>query len=519
MYIQPETNIKILRGVPLDTTYEHTLWFDNPAAQQAYFSSLTKFNLESMSYQRVNRGVARVGRKAEDLYDCNYMMFQNTAFGNKWFYAYITSVEYVNNVTSEITFEIDVMQTWFFDHTPDYCFVEREHTETDVIGEHIEPENVDTGEYVYNFYEPVDNFSDMSVVIAIVDTGEEAVAGNIYDGVYGGATLWAYRVDQVAEINAKIEEYIQKPDSIQTIYMCPQVFVGKSGKLGGGSSAPVLDKEYSAIGRGSSLDGYVPKNAKLYTYPYNFLSVDNATGNSMSLRYEFFPGLAPKLRIFGTITQPIQAVCYPVGYKNAGAGGGSNTLNTESLQVNSFPMCSWNSDSYKAWVAQNTIPVATQAIGTVAQSAGVGAITGNIMGAFAGAVGGLISGVTSAISQTYSASIQADIAKGTANNGGVNTAAGKNQFYVGRVSMSAEYARSVDEFFTRFGYAVRRLKIPNRSSRPHWNFVKTIGATLTGSVPADDMKKLCKIYDAGVTFWKNGAEVGNYGLNNNPGGV
>lgn len=55
----------------------------------------------------------RVEKKAEDLYDCNYLAFQNTSFGSKWFYAFITSVEYVNNITSEITFEIDVLQTYF----------------------------------------------------------------------------------------------------------------------------------------------------------------------------------------------------------------------------------------------------------------------------------------------------------------------------------------------------------------------------------------------------------------------
>ena len=44
--------------------------------------------------------------------------------------------------------------------------------------------------------------------------------------------------------------------------------------------------------------------------------------------------------------------------------------------------------------------------------------------------------------------------------------------------------------------------------------VKTVGATVTGSVPADDMKKICSIYDNGITFWKNGSEVGQYNLDN-----
>lgn len=516
MYINPETKIRILKDVPLDTTYEHTIWFDTKIAQYNYFSSLTKHYIDNSTYQRVNKGVARIGIKSDLLYDCNYMMFQNSSFGDKWFYAYITKVEYINNVTSEITFEIDVMQTWFFEHSPDYCFVEREHAVTDAIGEHIEPEGVDCGEYVYNFYEPVENFSDMMVVIAIVDTEGETVSGKLYDGVYGGCTLWAYRVDQVSQINSKIEEYLQKPDAIQTIYMCPQAFLPSSGQVGSGSTAPSIDKSYPAITKASTLDGYTPKNAKLYTYPYNFLCVDNASSGSIALRYEFFDGLSPKLRIFGTITQPIQSVCYPLNYKNTGSGGGSNTLHTESLQVNSFPMCSWNTDAYKAWVAQNTIPAIANVGGGIAQGAGMGVITGNIQGTVAGIVGGLVQQAASLIGKTYTASIQADLAKGTANNGGVNSASGRNGFYAGRVSITHQYAKCIDDFFTKFGYGVRALKIPNRSARPHWNFVKTVGATLTGSVPADDMKKLCEIYDNGVTFWKNGSEVGNYSLDNSP---
>ena len=115
MYIEPQTNVKLLRNVPLDNTYEHTIYFGDAGSQTSYFSGLTKYNLTNYTYQRVNSNQMRVAKKADDLYDCNYLMFQNTAFGSKWFYAFVTGVEYVNNETSTITYEIDVMQTWFFD--------------------------------------------------------------------------------------------------------------------------------------------------------------------------------------------------------------------------------------------------------------------------------------------------------------------------------------------------------------------------------------------------------------------
>ena len=116
MYISPNTTIRMLKDVPLDNTYRNTIYFANVANQTSYFSGKTKYTFAAQSYQRVQKGTLRIGRKADDLYDCNYLMFQNTAYGNKWFYAFVVGVEYVNNETSEVIFEIDVMQTWHFDY-------------------------------------------------------------------------------------------------------------------------------------------------------------------------------------------------------------------------------------------------------------------------------------------------------------------------------------------------------------------------------------------------------------------
>ena len=145
MYIEPNTIIKILKNCPLDTTYDHTIFFDTQENQTAYFNGLVKYTLNNQTYQRVNKNRMRVQYKADDLYDCNYIMFQNTSYGNKWFYAFIKSVEYINNITSEIEYEIDVMQTWFFDYTLGQCFVEREHSATDNIGDNLVPENLEQG--------------------------------------------------------------------------------------------------------------------------------------------------------------------------------------------------------------------------------------------------------------------------------------------------------------------------------------------------------------------------------------
>ena len=519
MYIQPTTNIKLLKDVPLDTTYDHTIYFASTTAQYNYFVGLQKYNLTNYTYQRVKRGVARVGIKADNLYDCNYMMFQNTAYGDKWFYAFITSVEFVNNECAEIYFELDVMQTWLFDCEPDMCFVEREHSVTDNIGVHIEPETLATGEYVFNNYGAITNMNDMVVCIAIVDT-DDITDGTLYDGIYGSAQLWVYDSTDVQGINGKVNEYVQKPDAIIGMYMFPKIFIGgtipDNHRLSYGAGALKTTVQLSSITKDDTIDGYKPKNAKLYTYPYNFYHIDNASGGELSLRYEFFDNFQPIVEISGTVTQPVIAILRPCSYKGVTGYselGGYTTLNTESLQLNNYPMCSWNVDAYQAWVAQNSIPIVFNTIASIGQ-AGIASNYSVHPNAVIGS--SIIGQVSSIVSQFYQASISADISKGNLNNGGGNVANGKQQFYGGRCSITAEYARIIDDYFTMFGYATRRCKKPNRNSRPHWNYIKTVGATVTGSVPADDMKKICSIYDNGITFWKNGSEVGDYSLDNSP---
>ena len=201
---------------------------------------------------------------------------------------------------------------------------------------------------------------------------------------------------------------------------------------------------------------------------------------------------------------PIQCVLRPRNYK-----GAELNLN-ETLTLANYPMCSWSTDAFRAWLAQNALPLVTET--------GVKMVSGYLGGGVVGATVNTANTVMKSLSEGYQASIQADVVRGSINTGNNSVASGLQSFYGGRCSISAQYARMIDDYFTVYGYAVKRLKIPNRNSRPHWNYVKTIGATITGSIPSDDMRLICSIYDNGITFWKNGSEIGDYSLDNSPHG-
>ena len=81
--ISPLTNVRILSGVPLDNSYTDTLTFASASAQYTYFSEKTKYNKVNMTPVRMQNQIA-VDVVADSLYDCNYLMFQNKNFGNKF---------------------------------------------------------------------------------------------------------------------------------------------------------------------------------------------------------------------------------------------------------------------------------------------------------------------------------------------------------------------------------------------------------------------------------------------------
>ena len=554
MAIEPNTNIKVYHNVPLDINQDRSIAWANITEQNTYFhttpSSILKYNFANNTYQRVRKGVMRIEKKADDLYDCNYLAFQNTNYGTKWFYAFITSVEYINDITSEITYELDELQTWYFDMVLQPCIVERTHVSSDNIGEHIEPEPVTLGEYVMNYkwsgntlieeYGELTPLSELCIIIAICDVTDGFVQGKMYDGIYGSATLWAYNRDVagVASANQKIIDYITKPESILSIYMIPSSLIPStipdtgleipSATLSNPVriTAPTLNSSFE-------IDGYKPRNKKLYTYPYNFYHVDNSNGSSLSLRYEFFESLQPRFEVCGTISQPCEVMLRPYGYKNCTSSAQAQvfqkTLNTESLALNTFPLCSWNTDGVQAWIVNSAIPYGINAVGNgidMVTSTGHGGYSGGTIparqrgqasddytykGMSGGGIGGIISG---AFMEYYKASTASDISKGNFSNAGANCASGRQTFYGGRCSITSQYARIIDEFFDKYGYNVMRLQTPNLRVRPHWTYVKTRDCAMTGNLPASSKQNIKNIFNNGITFWKNASEVGNYNLSN-----
>lgn len=540
MYIEPNTTIKLIFDCPLDGSYENTLWFETVADQTNYFiNTLGGYTLQKNTYQRVNRGVLRVAKSADSIYDCNYMAFKNDNYLNKWFYAFIDKVDYINNVTAEITYHLDLLQTWHFAYQVEQCFVEREHSTTDEIGDNIVDEGLATGEFVSDSNGSVDvgNTGYFIVIWATIDEN--------YDDSYGikrnanGQWLWSGLTPHIYELTdagiTAASAWIQGIDptkadrAIVSINIAPHVATNSSG------IDNVLKRCVGAYSPMRRTGGNI-RNNKLYTYPYNFMYVTNNQGNSAVFRYEFFSigNNYPYDCHIKTYSDYFSAnptlSAIPLNYK------GLTENADERLDLTGFPQISWDVDSYKAWLAQNASSIAlsslTSAIGIAAAEPIMMPSTGSTAmvpsggipaGATAGPVtdGGMLLALLALLPMVKMA-IQGEIARlmppqARGQQGSTSLLSlGKLCYTVINKHITEEYATIIDDYFTMYGYACKRVKVPNRSSRPEWNYVKTIGCKIRGSMPSDDAVAIEKIYDNGIRFWKNPGHIGNYTFDNSP---
>lgn len=507
MYIKEGTTIKVLKDVPLDNTYRNTIYFATVDDQTNYFASKVKYNLPNQSYQRVQLGYVRAGIEADKIYDCNYIMFQNTSFGNKWFYAFITSVEYENNDLSIINFEIDVMQTWFFDYSINQSFVEREHSSTDAIGDNLVPENLEIGDYKYEDLGLTTLFNLYQVIVAATFDKDFAIAtGGLYGGVYSALEYNTFSSWQDA--SAFIKEATERNMSagIVSVFMLPISFTADYQDKMPEAYNVDRNKHYTNI------DGYTPKNNKLFTYPYNLLYVTNNEGNVANYHFEYFSTNNCTFNVAGAMCCTPEVMLTPLQYK-----GVAKNYN-EKLIIGNFAQCAWAVDTYKAWVAQNQFQIGMNTISSIGQTV-VGAASLYATGGMVGA-SQTVGGIQSLGNMLASIADKSTLPPQARGGGGsiINMAQEIKGFQFYYAYIRREFAEIIDGFFTMYGYATHRVKQPNISNRPHWNYVKTVNVNLTGSVPAPDMARLRSIYDEGVTFWRNGNEVGNYSLDNSPAG-
>lgn len=486
------------------------------------------------SFIRIDQNVIDVGIPYGTCLKANYIAMQNPNYSGKWFFAFIDKLEFRNPNTTRITFTVDEFSTWFDYWSPKTCFVLREHVSDDTIGLHTVPENLETGEYIINDEKNYYKFQTFYILVnssvkndssrGYFDTniGNSYIAGNIY----------------VCRDNNGLFNLMQSfsgiDDAINNVWLVPrflvkfehnETFNSDGYLLWQGQSLASFELEPDlTFDKPTSLSSYIPKNNKLLTFPFCYLVFSNNNGTSNILKYEYFEDSECGFIFNGIPTIGTSIMGYPYKYK------GSTEINeSESISMGKFPTLSWSQDAYTNWLTQNAINLKLGIVGGVTQLVG-GAVSmgytalspsqSEIMG------GGTFSSgfqtLADILNQKYQHSLIPQTTTGNTNSGDILTASNLNGVLLQSMSIKPEFAKICDDYLTRMGYQINKLKIPEFTSRPHWNFIQIgpeeqIGYSNNAkeeSVPSSAMSNINNAYRRGLTIWHHHSEIGDYSLDN-----
>lgn len=345
---------------------------------------------------------------------------------------------------------------------------------------------------------------------------------NRYNGIFSGLQFIGVQAATEARNVCWAYDQAGKADAIVAIFYAPsQMFQGAHTQThnlidrvtGMGVATkmytPADDDYPSSLGTttiqiNSTIDGYTPKNNKLFTKEFNYLYITNNAGTDVTFNYEdFYDPTNVSFYLGGNIGQGCSLKLCPIGYKH------NYDYQSEeySFGINGakMPICAWSSDYYTNWLTQNAVNMQAGAI--------TGAIGGFSSGGYAGGIIGGIGSIFNSMVQGTQASIIPDQSKGNTNCSDI-TFSWRRYFSVKRMSVRSEMAQVIDGFFSRFGYKVNSTKIPNITGRTNWNYVKTIDCAIHAYAPQEDVNEIKEMFNNGVTFWHNPATFLDYSQNN-----
>ena len=267
-------------------------------------------------------------------------------------------------------------------------------------------------------------------------------------------------------------------------------------------------KDSTTIAINRTLNGYTPKNNKMFTKEFNYLHITNNNGGDINLAYEDFVNNTPTYRILGAICPGCSIRLIPENYKKYDTTSTKNILMEYGLVAGKYPVCSWRSDTYTNWLTQNSVNYSLDKIGS-AIGIGVGALVNPAVAVLGGV--GVITDLLKEKEKREKSPIQS---KGNVNVGDVTYSSGMNKFTYSKMSCRYEFAKRCDDYLSMFGYRVNNVKIPNTEGRTNWNYVKTVDCNFEGDIPQIYLNKIKEIFNNGITLWHNASTMLDYSQSN-----
>lgn len=548
--IAPNTDVYLLK-CPLTKDQKNQLDFATESAQATYFSSLPKYILSAndYTYQRKDN-IIRASAEYDSIDTYNYVMYRNTTYDTKWYYAFIDRMEYINPNCTNIYIKTDSWQTWFFEMKAGLkdSYVSREHVAKidDVAYKYTLPEPTPSIEYTNDLTTAHNEFAgkeplqfatnywcgvyavppdyaptDATRIVPQTPT-QQYIGGTPSNGylyLTANADRMDYLIDRLIEKKYKIVFTVAVPKAAVN----PIPAISDNGVLAGVwvgqdlTEISLSDTAFTASIDVRSMGTHTIRNQKLNCYPYRFRKLTDLNGQSVILKNELIDNNDVIQHITSGASPSV--LVYPKKYN------GITSDFANSITIYGFPPLPYDTSAYSEYIAlhKNTIEVANkeQAFdNTVKTVTALGDITTSIA---TGNVGLGIRGV-----QSFGDAIFSDLKREAMfedlkqappkvhNTPKANTLINNNAigWAVYDTHLTDDYAELIDRYFDVFGYNVSTVKAVQFNSRSNWNYVQTVGINIVADIPQDDLQEIKDIFDRGVTVWHNPSTYCDYSQTN-----
>lgn len=552
------SRIILCSGIKLDRNYINVLSYTEQQMLNLCLEHKVA-ELQNCSFIR-NKGTIQCDFTYSQGLQSNYIAFQNPDYSNKWFFAWIDEIMYKGEHNIEISYTVDSWSTWFEYWQKKPCYVLREHVNDDTIGANTIEENLNIGETIQEGTETIDQDLSENFWICLASSwypnnttsgGEQFTGVHMVDRtVFGtGLVLFPMRAETIeADFNDLVHYlYRTNKDShiadITDMFIVPNNAVNENNLTAKNSFAVYSDTTanftyriiknsnlniYSnyvlEIPKQLSFSDYTPKNNKLLCYPTNYLYITNNAGSSNVYRYEDWINNAVmcRFRVQQILTIGANGRIVPIEYKN------KEIDDDEAITFGKYPVCQWSADSFTNWLSQEGVNIAMNfAIDTIssffgATQSGYNSIQNGASQSLTKATQAINVGLDLAkqmagmIGDFRKADLAPNIQSGS-NNGSLIFSAKRNTYVIRRMRAKTEYLQILDDYFSRFGYQINRVKEPNIIGRENFNYVQ-IGSSEEigyGTAPSNHMENINNACRNGVTIWHNHTNLGNFGVSNN----
>lgn len=558
MHIQPESVVELYKGIECDANYKNTYWFTTTSQQNTWFNNKSHTTFQHLSFQRLYKNVVRINAHLGDVYNVNYMRFQNPTFGGKWFYAFVLKCDYVNAETVDVFYKIDEIQTWLpYIDLSEKQYMLRMHDRYDYLCTdsahanlvNTEDEPVDaTDVCTLQGISPNEMTRNIKIVLGYTKNGLTS-AESLEMGSFNCCKFDVQNFNQegITSILTKFNEFVAN-DSVSSVVGC---WIIPSYAF----PNPLGDGEIIDFNCNREFKDYIPKNNKLYSYPYNYLVVDSGS-DKKSYRFENFTATTGidnskigvfQFRLTGTFSLKPEAWLEPLNYENFNTVGGNTHTNDATsfgLLMTDFPMVALSIDSVAAASAQlnstlystmwdigkgvanvmNAIPgvgggptmTLLNGVNSITRQgqATTGGVTGGAQNLI-GAVEGIMDSLIPRMENTANTLRKSGELFGIQANNSVLFYNDKKNYHFYRVGLSPRSAQRVDDFFSKYGYAQNKaLPLTDVEHRSAFCYVQTQNANLSGNVPADSLVEIENALNNGVWFWRDKDHVGQYDITN-----